>query len=872
MKHIPFGDTPVIGILIKESALKTSQIQTEYVDQLDPLKCIGFSLEYDRKKPSAACIKSYLEQLLPVLVQQGIHYLFCCDAEYFKKLTKQTKAAPHLGYVLSCAIKGYEQLHVVYGINYEQFFYNPANRTKQGLAIQGLLAHAKDEYIPLGTGIIHSESYPESHTAISEALANLHQYDALTCDIEAYSLKHHSAGIGTIAFAWNQHEGIAFTVDYMVREPHTVEVWDNTDKKFKKRTAYGVEHRNEPIRALLKKFFEEYQGKLIYHNASYDVYVLVYQLWMEHLTDQVGLHTGLEHMMPKTECTKLLTYFATNSCAGNKLGLKEQAHEFTGAYAQEDIKDIRLIQKDELLTYNLVDCLGTWFVHDKHLPTVHADKQFDIYQLYLNFMVDIIQAQLTGMCLDMAEVKRANGKLLNIRGTAKRNLVQSPVVKAFTDRMIALEVVTRNASYKTKVITKEDAKFEFKVGSGKQLRELLYVDMGLPIIDFTKTKQAATGADTLKKLVHHTDNQQYKTVLKYITEYTQADKILSTFISKFLEATCDKDGNYFVYGSFNLGGTVSGRLSASGGINLQTIPSGSVYAKLIKQCFIAPKGMAFLGSDFNSLESVINTLLTKDPNKEKILIDGYDSHSYNTYYYWPDKFKHLPVTVEGINSIKVDFPTERSVSKPVSFALQYAGVWLTLVNNSGFSETEAKVIEANYHNLYSVSDDWVSAEIVQASKVGYAVTCFGLRVRCPVLSQVILDNSCTPREAEQEARTLGNAISGQSYGQLNSHAAMLFMRRVRASKWKYQIRVCAFIHDAIYLYTPTTFECIEWVNTNLIECMAWNELPELQHPQIKLGSELDVFYPTWNDAITLKNNSSIPKIIDICRKAARGRK
>ena len=66
---------------------------------------------------------------------------------------------------------------------------------------------------------------------------------------------------------------------------------------------------------------------------------------------------------------------------------------------------------------------------------------------------------------------------------------------------------------------------------------------------------------------------------------------------------------------------MSGRLSCTKP-NLQQIPSGSEFGKLIKSCFKAPKGWLFTGADFASLEDRINTLLTKDKNKVKVYTDG----------------------------------------------------------------------------------------------------------------------------------------------------------------------------------------------------------------------------------------------------------
>jgi len=103
-------------------------------------------------------------------------------------------------------------------------------------------------------------------------------------------------------------------------------------------------------------------------------------------------------------------------------------------------------------------------------------------------------------------------------------------------------------------------------------------------------------------------------------------------------------------------------------------------------------------------------------------------------------------------------------------------------------------------------------------------------------------------------------LSGQSYSLLNNRAAIEFTQRVKESKYKYDIRVIAVIHDAIYIYCKNTLGCVHWVNTNLIECMEWDELPELKHDIVKLGAELDVFKVNWSNPITLKNKWSIKDI------------
>ena len=124
-------------------------------------------------------------------------------------------------------------------------------------------------------------------------------------------------------------------------------------------------------------------------------------------------------------------------------------------------------------------------------------------------------------------------------------------------------------------------------------------------------------------------------------------------------------------------------------------------------------------------------------------------------------------TLESINSIKSKYKHLRQESKGPTFALTYAGTYRTLMSKFGFSEERAKKIEAKYHELYKVSDEWVKAHLDQASKDGYVTCAFGLRLRTPLLKQVIKGTSKTPYEAEAEGRTAGNAL-GQSWCLLNN--------------------------------------------------------------------------------------------------------
>jgi len=188
-----------------------------------------------------------------------------------------------------------------------------------------------------------------------------------------------------------------------------------------------------------------------------------------------------------------------------------------------------------------------------------------------------------------------------------------------------------------------------------------------------------------------------------------------------------------------------------------------------------------------------------------------------------------------------------------------------LVNNLGFDPEKAKAIEAGYHELYKESDEYVQKRLEQASKDGYVEVAFGLRVRTPLLQQVVFGSSKMPYEAAAEGRTAGNAL-GQSYGLLNNRAAVDFMKKVWASPYRYDIKPVGLIHDAIYLVIKDDVAVVEWANRELTKSMAWQELPEIQHPTVKLGAQLDIFWPNWNVATTLPVDADQETIRKLCQK------
>jgi DNA polymerase-1 len=460
MNHLAFTEksTYQTALLIKSSAL-TPSIKDYYAIDWDDTICL--SLDY-KDKTNATNIKADLVNILKTCKFLGVKKLFVCDTAYFKVLTKKSKAEPYYGSVITTS-----DFDVIVAPNYQALFYNPKLQGKIDLAVQALTTSKV-----LGEGIIHSETYPEGE-AILEWLQKLYEYPKLTCDVETNSLAVASANLLTISFAWSKHEGIAFVVTPEVKR------W-------------------------LVNWFPQYQGKLIFHGGTYDVSVLIQQLFMKDLLDYEGLLTGLQ-VFKEIDDTKIIAYLATNSTEGNELSLKKLALEFAGNYGiLDEDTPFTCIPIADGLRYNLVDALATWYVYDKYFPKMEADNQLNIYkEIMVPSLNSIVHMQLVGFPMDMGQIQQTNKILSKIQRKYLQYLQHNKIVKDFEWTLQKKAFIEKNAALKRKVIPIEQFKTQLNTNSGPQVAQLLYGHLGLPIINTTDSGAPSTDGDTLESLYNH---------------------------------------------------------------------------------------------------------------------------------------------------------------------------------------------------------------------------------------------------------------------------------------------------------------------------------------------------------------------------------
>ena len=580
--------TPRVLILIKDNQISPNMekfyLSTDYI-------------AYGLSDGNASVRKQILQDIQDSYDMSLFDCILCADTDMFKTITRKAKISGLEGYPVASDIG-----KVFWIPNYVSSYYNPEYKAKISFIMDKVNLLLQGKPITFGTDVLKDETYCYTYDEIKVGLNKLHAYDALTVDIETagnQALKHYDNYLLSISFAWDKHSGVS--------------IYINND---------------ESTKSLLKGFFDSYQGTCIYHNCSFDIQNLIYHLYMSNLLDYEGMLLGLHTLCRNFGDTKLIAYLALNSCAGNKLGLKELSHEYTGNYAQENIADCASIPVAELLKYNLTDCCATWYVYEKYYPLMVADNQEDLYKsLFLPTQKVLLETQLVGFRIAQDRLESLNKEVQDKYEDLMNKLFSTSIIKQFNANLEDEVLLEYNLNKKKqrdieylRGLAGFKNKLSFNARSSDHKTRLLYKTMGLPVIDTTEKGAPATSRETLEKLLHACTTDEQKDILNILIELSGVEIIISNFLKTFNSAPKVEDNLLGIYGCFNLGGTVTGRLSSKEP-NLTNMPStGSVWAKPVKKIFTNPSGFIFVGADQRSLEDRISALTTKDENKCKVYL------------------------------------------------------------------------------------------------------------------------------------------------------------------------------------------------------------------------------------------------------------
>ena len=255
----------------------------------------------------------------------------------------------------------------------------------------------------------------------------------------------------------------------------------------------------------------------------------------------------------------------------------------------------------------------------------------------------------------------------------------------------------------------KEAGEEFNINSTKQLADILFTKLKLPVIKRTKTGYS-TDVSVLEKLA-----QSYK-LPKLLLEYREKTKLKSTYLDAFPELVHPETKR--IHTSFNQTVTSTGRLSSSEP-NLQNIPIKTEIGRQIRRAFVPrAKGWKILSADYSQIELRVLAHLSADPNLTKAFQDNLDVHRFTaTLLYGTD-----------LESVTHEM---RNVAKTINFSIVYGVSAFGLAQSLAISVSEAQAFIDSYFARYPKVKDYLEAEKEEARERGFLKTIFGRRSYFP---------------------------------------------------------------------------------------------------------------------------------------------
>ena len=266
------------------------------------------------------------------------------------------------------------------------------------------------------------------------------------------------------------------------------------------------------------------------------------------------------------------------------------------------------------------------------------------------------------------------------------------------------ELETKILKLESKV--QKNAGEDFNLGSPKQLQEILYEKLGLPVIKKTPKGQPSTSEAVLQEL-----SMDFP-IVHDILSYRAISKLKSTYTDKLPKMINSNTGR--VHTSYHQAVTATGRLSSSDP-NLQNIPIRSEEGRRIREAFIAPEGYKILAADYSQIELRIMAHLSKDQGLMDAFAKGQDIHQ---------------ATAAEIFSINIDdvTPNQRRSAKAINFGLIYGMSAFGLSKQLQITRAEAQNYIEQYFERYPGVKNYMDETKFSAKQNGYVETVLGRRL------------------------------------------------------------------------------------------------------------------------------------------------
>lgn len=266
----------------------------------------------------------------------------------------------------------------------------------------------------------------------------------------------------------------------------------------------------------------------------------------------------------------------------------------------------------------------------------------------------------------------------------------------------------------------------FNLASTKQLQEILFTKLGLPVLKKTPKGAPSTNEEVLEELAYEHE------LPKILVEHRGLSKLKSTYTDKLPQMVNAKTGR--VHTSYHQAVTATGRLSSSDP-NLQNIPIRNEEGRRIRQAFIAREGFHIIAADYSQIELRIMAHLSGDQGLINAFAEGKDIHR---------------ATAAEIFGVPLDSVTseQRRNAKAINFGLIYGMSSFGLARQLGISRNDAQKYMDLYFQRYPKVQQFMLDIREKAKAQGYVETLFGRRLYLPDIQSA---NAIRRKAAERVA-------------------------------------------------------------------------------------------------------------------------
>lgn len=486
------------------------------------------------------------------------------------------------------------------------------------------------------------------------------------------------------------------------------------------------------VLARLKPWLEDVSRAKLLHHAKYDAHVFANEgIKLAGITDDTMLQAyvleshrgvGLNDLAQRYLGRSGVSYEDLCGKGAKQIGFDEVAVDKAGHYAAEDAD-------------------FTLQLHRVLRPMVAADEGLDrIYQLEIKVSAVLTTIERNGVKVDADELGRQSHKL--------------------GQEMLRLE----QKAY-------ELAGQPFNLNSPKQLGEILFERMQLPVVRKTASGAPSTDEDVLTKLALDYPLPQV------LLEYRGLSKLKSTYTDKLPRMINPATGR--VHTRYSQAAVITGRL-ASSDPNLQNIPVRTEAGRRVREAFIAEEGM-LLSADYSQIELRIMAHVSDDANLQRAFAAGEDIH----------RATAAEVFGVALPDVSTD---QRRAAKAINFGLIYGMGVFGLASNLGITRDAAQAYIDRYFARYPGVAMYMENTRRVAREQGYVETVFGRRLQLPEIR-----GASGPRRQGAERAAINAPMQGTA-------ADLIKLAMVAVQDWleaeKLQTRMIMQVHDELVLEAP----------------------------------------------------------------------